>query len=504
MREIVHIQIGECGNSIGNAFWTQIGKEHMILNNGKFDENKEENNNELLNRINTYYNHDGKRYIPRACLIDLDPTSLDVIKASSIGSLFKPDNIYFGSSGCDGNWMKGYYSEGAEAIDQVMNIIRKESECCDLIEGFQLVHSISSGTGGGMGSLILRKIRDNYLYKLSANFSVFPSTKSDIYMETMNATMSVNQLIDNSDLTYVIDNNALYNIIQNVLKQKEPKYSDMNWLVSLLMAGITAPYRFDCNENNMRKICMNLVPFPRLHFLLCSHAPLYGREDKSEHKLSVEQITDEIWSVQNCFADVEFGNGKYLSSMCCYRGSKGFSYASNMDCRYNYSRYIDRIFFMNGFIRNNKIYSRIPNTIIDLCSKYIPYNVCVKQEEFIQSMYEYEYQICRMKDKTVSNDKLDNLVSWIPNNVTSICVEDNMGLQGTMIANTTSVNNVFYHISEKFIELHKQTGRVQNLKVEGMDGLDFGDASNSIKDLMTEYQDKQDVEWGDHLGDDCE
>lgn len=51
-----------------------------------------------------------------------------------------------------------YYTEGAESLEPVLDIVRKEAENCDALQGFQLVHSLGGGTGSGMGSLILAKV----------------------------------------------------------------------------------------------------------------------------------------------------------------------------------------------------------------------------------------------------------------------------------------------------------------------------------------------------------
>merc|ERR1719384_2141306 len=130
------------------------------------------------------------RFVPRACLVDLEPGIMDVIKASPMGALFKPDNI----------WAKGHYTEGAELIDEAVDIIRKETEGCDCPQGFQLTQSIGGGTGSGMGTLLLLKIRDNYPDRITATFSVYPSPKvSDVVVEPYNATLSIHQLLENSE-----------------------------------------------------------------------------------------------------------------------------------------------------------------------------------------------------------------------------------------------------------------------------------------------------------------
>ena len=163
----------------------------------------------------------------RAALVDLEPGSLDVINVSPIGTMFKPDNFVFGASGAGNNWLKWHYTEGGELIDEVVDVIRKEAESCDCPQGFQITHSLGGGTCSGLGTLLLMKIRDNYSDRITATFSVYPSPKvSDVVLEPYNATLSIHQLLENSDETFVIDNQALYNISHNILKQ-QPKYAEL-------------------------------------------------------------------------------------------------------------------------------------------------------------------------------------------------------------------------------------------------------------------------------------
>ena len=234
VREIVHVQVGQCGNQIGNAFWNTMSKEHKLAADGKFTGDKVGDANRL-DKVDVYFKDAGNlRFVPRAALVDLEPGSLDVIKASPMGKMFKPDNFVFGASGAGNNWAKGHYTEGAELIDEVVDVIRKEAESCDCPQGFQITHSLGGGTGSGLGTLLLMKIRDNYPDRITATFSVYPSPKvSDVVVEPYNATLSIHQLLENSDETFVIDNEALYNISHNVLKQNQPKYNDLVCLLFL-------------------------------------------------------------------------------------------------------------------------------------------------------------------------------------------------------------------------------------------------------------------------------
>ena len=67
---------------------------------------------------------------------------------------------------------------------------------------------------------------------------------SDTVVEPYNATLSVHQLVENTDETFCIDNEALYDICFRTLKLTTPTYGDLNHLVSLTMSGILLWYFF--------------------------------------------------------------------------------------------------------------------------------------------------------------------------------------------------------------------------------------------------------------------
>lgn len=89
--------------------------------------------------------------------------------------------------------------------------------------GFQVCHSLGGGTGSGMGTLLISKIREEYPDRMMLTFSVFPSPKvSDTVVEPYNATLSVHQLVENADECMVLDNEALYDICFRTLKLITP------------------------------------------------------------------------------------------------------------------------------------------------------------------------------------------------------------------------------------------------------------------------------------------
>jgi len=119
----------------------------------------------------------GNKYVPRSVLVDLEPGTMDSVRSGKLGKLFKPDNFVFGQSGAGNNWAKGHYTEGAELVDSVLDVIRKEAESSDCLQGFQLNHSLGGGTGSGLGTLLLMKIKEEFPDRILSSFSVAPSPK---------------------------------------------------------------------------------------------------------------------------------------------------------------------------------------------------------------------------------------------------------------------------------------------------------------------------------------
>lgn len=132
MREILHIQGGQCGNQIGAKFWEVVCAEHGIDDTGRYHGDSDLQ----LERVNVYYNEAScGRFVPRAVLMDLEPGTMDSIRSGPYGQIFRPDNFVFGQSGAGNNWAKGHYTEGAELIDSVLDVVRKEAENCDCLQG---------------------------------------------------------------------------------------------------------------------------------------------------------------------------------------------------------------------------------------------------------------------------------------------------------------------------------------------------------------------------------
>ncbi|XP_036619123.1 tubulin beta-4B chain-like isoform X2 [Trichosurus vulpecula] len=307
MREILHLQAGQCGNQIGAKFWEVISDEHGIDPTGTYHGDS----NLQLERINVYYNEaTGGKYVPRAVLVDLEPGTMDSVLSGPFRQIFRPDSFVFGQSGAGNNWAKGHYTEGAELVDSVLDFVRKEAESCDCLQGFQLTHSLGGGTGSGMGTLLISKIREEYPDRIMNTFSVVPSPK-----------VSDTVLVENTDETYCIDNEALYDICFRTLKLTTPTNGDLNYLVSATMSGVTTCLRFPGQLNaDLRKLAVNIVPFPCLHFFMPGFAPLTSRGSQQYRALTVPELTQQMFDAKNMMSACDPRHGRYLTVAAVFRG----------------------------------------------------------------------------------------------------------------------------------------------------------------------------------------
>merc|ERR1712135_217975 len=132
----------------------------------------------------------------------------------------------------------------------------------------------------------------------------FSSPKvSDTVVEPYNATLSVHQLVENTDETYCIDNEALYDICFRTLKLTTPTYGDLNHLVSLTMSGVTTCLRF-----------------PRLHFFMPGFAPLTSRGSQQYRALTVPELTQQMFDAKSMMAACDPRHGRYLTVAAMFRG----------------------------------------------------------------------------------------------------------------------------------------------------------------------------------------
>ncbi|BFZ58087.1 gamma-tubulin [Savitreella phatthalungensis] len=287
MREIITVQAGQCGNQIGSQFWQQLCLEHGINQDGNLAEHATEGGDR---KDVFFYQADDTRYVPRAVLVDLEPRVLETIRNGAYGGIFNAENIYTSTDGGGaGNiWANGY-AQGERSADDILDMIDREAEGSDSLEGFSMLHSIAGGTGSGLGSFLLERLNDRYPKKLVQTSSVFPANsggQSDVVVQPYNSVLALKRLTQNADAVVVLDNAALTRIAADRLHVPNPTFRQTNQLVATVMAASTQTLRYPGYMNNdMVGIVASLVPTPRCHYLMTAYTPFTAADDASDLEL---------------------------------------------------------------------------------------------------------------------------------------------------------------------------------------------------------------------------
>lgn len=105
------------------------------------------------------------------------------------------------------------------------------------------------------------------------------------------------------------------------MKLSTPTYGDLNHLVSAAMSGVTCSMRFPGQLNSdLRKLGVNLIPFPRLHFFMISFAPLVPRNAQLYRLGTIQEVTQQMFDAKNFMCAADPRHGRFLTGAVIYRG----------------------------------------------------------------------------------------------------------------------------------------------------------------------------------------
>ena len=169
------------------------------------------------------------------------------------------------------------------------------SQACRQLHGpprILVFHATGGRTGSGLGSLLLERLSVDYGCKSKLSFAVSPSAA---VVEPYNSVLSTHALLEHTDCTFCLDNKALYDVCRRNLDIERPTYTNLNRLIAQVISSLTASLRFDGALNvEVTEFQTNLVPYPRIHFMLTSYAPVISSEKAFHESSSVDEITNSV------------------------------------------------------------------------------------------------------------------------------------------------------------------------------------------------------------------
>merc|ERR1711912_33255 len=236
--------------------------------------------------------------------------------------------------------------------------------------------------------------------------------------------------VENADECFLLDNEALNDICFRTLKLTTPTYGDLNHLVSAAMSGVTCCLRFPGQLNcDLRKIAVNLIPFPRLHFFMPGFAPLTSRSSQQYRALTVPELTQQMFDAKNMMAACDPRKGRYMTVAAMFRG-------------------------------------RI-------------------------SMKEVDEQMLHVQNKN-SSFFVDWIPNNVKTAVCDIPPRG-LKMSATFVANSTVIQELFKRISDQFTAMFRRKAFLHWYTGEGMDEMEFTEAESNMNDLISEYQQYQEA-----------
>ncbi|KAL0334261.1 UNVERIFIED_CONTAM: Tubulin alpha-1 chain [Sesamum angustifolium] len=267
MREIISIHIGQAG--IQFSLFTCSDKSAGIADDS----------------FNTFFSETGAgKHVPRAIFLDLEPTVVDEVRTGAYRQLFHPEQLISGKEDAANNFARGHYTVGKDIIDLCLDRVRKLADNCTGLQGFLVFNAVGGGTGSGLGSLLLERLSVDYGKKsnLALLFTHLPRRSLDI---------------------------------------ERPTYTNLNRLISQIISSLTTSLRFDGAINvDITEFQTNLVPYPRIHFMLSSYAPVISAAKAYHEQLSVPEITTAVFEPSSMMAKCDPRHGKYMACCLMYRG----------------------------------------------------------------------------------------------------------------------------------------------------------------------------------------
>ncbi|TRY80607.1 hypothetical protein TCAL_07787 [Tigriopus californicus] len=281
MREIVSIHVGQAGCQIGNACWELYCLEHGIQPDGLIPD--DDDPGIMEDSFNTFFAETGSgKHVPRAVFVDLEPTVIDEIRTGTYRQLFSPSQLLTGKEDAANNYARGHYTIGKEFVDITMDKIRRLTEQCPSLQGFLIATAV---------------------------------------VEPYNSLLFTHTSLDHSDVSFLVDNEAIYDLCHKMLGVERPTYTNLNRLVAQIISSITASLRFDGALNvDLTEFQTNLVPYPRIHFPLATYCPIISPVKAQHERLSVDEMTKTCFESDHQMVKCDPKDGKYMAVCLLYRG----------------------------------------------------------------------------------------------------------------------------------------------------------------------------------------
>merc|ERR1719424_543595 len=182
-------------------------------------------------------------------------------------------------------------------------------------------------------------------------------------------------------------------------------------------------------NSDLRKLAVNLIPFPRLHFFMTGFAPLTSRGSQQYRALTVPELTQQMFDAKNMMCASDPRHGRYLTAACMFRGRMS-------------TKEVDEQ-MLNVQNKNSSYFV-----------EWIPNNI--------------KSSVCDIPPKGLK-------------------------MAAVFLGNSTAIQELWKRVSEQFTGMFRRKAFLHWYTGEGMDEMEFTEAESNVNDLVSEYQQYQDA-----------
>ncbi|KAJ6655117.1 hypothetical protein lerEdw1_006021 [Lerista edwardsae] len=268
----VWLQIGQCGNQLGQEWW-------QIITSTKSKEDY----------MYPFYSHDGKL---SAVCVDSEPKVVKKLQKQVKRGAFRESNLIVGKQGRGNNWAYGYHGvrpEGEQNLfNQTMESLRKEVERRDCYCGAVLLHSLSGGTGAGLSSRLCEAIREEYPLGHILSVSVVPHQAGESPLQHYNALLCLSWLQRYADGILLFWNDEALKQTSALQGKDVPdsssqvSFSAMNTYIARCLAGLLHPLKAFRTQSGVSlgmepwELLRSVCPMPAFKFLHTAQSSMRG------------------------------------------------------------------------------------------------------------------------------------------------------------------------------------------------------------------------------------
>jgi len=265
---VIMLHVGDAGCNTGFGSWRHIMSDHQL------DGGARPKDGTFYGRSSVHFAESVTgRYVPRAIFAG-SSSSLGSVHAENI---FAPTSMLQADAGNGSNFGSGESEAGNDFVEKIFDCARLQMEQADYGQGFIITHSVGEEAYlDGVFSKLLARLSSQYGKKHKYTITGVPSEGNQ--GDSGLSALSFDCLTQAADVVSFYDQSALMKLAssQHGLGIASPGSNETSNLVGRVVRGMTGSMRFSGSvpasegslSGNLMSLATNLVPYPRIHFML--------------------------------------------------------------------------------------------------------------------------------------------------------------------------------------------------------------------------------------------